>query len=69
MENNIIKIFLTSPLEQFVIYPIVPLRVGILDISITNGLIISLLIFLATVVFGLALTSDKSFKIIPIFWK
>jgi len=69
MENNIINIFFTSPLEQFVIYPIVPLRVGIIDISITNGLIISLLIIIATVIFGLSLLSDKSFKIIPSHWQ
>jgi ATP synthase subunit 6 len=69
MKNTIINMFFTSPLEQFVIYPIIPLRVGIIDISITNGLVISLLIILATIVFALSLVSGNSFKIIPNYWQ
>lgn len=61
--------FLTSPLEQFVVHPIIPLRVGIIDISITNGLIISLLIIFATIIFALSLTFERSFKIIPSYWQ
>jgi len=46
------KTFLTSPLEQFEIYPFITINLGIFDVSITNQTIILLLVLFFVVFFS-----------------
>ena len=59
------KIF--SPLEQFEILPIIPIQLGSLDFSITNEVVILLVIFfLLTSLFYFSVKeSDSTLYIIP----
>lgn len=61
--------YLGNVVEQFQYYPIIPLRLGSFDISVTNGLIISGLIIFATIVFALVFVFDINNKIIPRYWQ
>ena len=58
--------FLSSPLEQFQILPIIPINIGIFDFSITNASII-LAIGLGSFVFVLysLLSEEGNFYIVP----
>lgn len=63
------KIF--SPLEQFEILPIIPIQLGSLDFSITNEVVILLVIFfLLTSLFYFSVKeSDSTLYIIPHRWQ
>jgi ATP synthase subunit 6 len=63
-------IFISSPLEQFQVLPILPLQLGIIDLSITNETIILLVLFVMTsfYVFSI-LGEDGSFHIVPNRWQ
>ncbi len=67
MLNNI---FISSPLEQFLVVPIIPIQYGIFDFSITNETIILIIIFFLTISFILSLVKeDNTFYIIPNRWQ
>jgi ATP synthase subunit 6 len=58
--------FLLSPLEQFQIFPLIPIRIGNLDVSFTNGNLITVLAILTFVVMiNMLISSKASFYIIP----
>lgn len=62
--------FFTSPLEQFQIYPILPIRLGFIDISITNQVIILGLILFLLSIFSLSLISKSlSLSFFPNRWQ
>jgi len=64
------KIFMSSPLEQFQVVPILPIQYGIFDFSITNETIILIIIFFLTISFILSLVKeDNTFYIIPSRWQ
>jgi len=59
---KIFKVFLFSPLEQFQILPLIPIRFGNFDISFTNGnliIIIALTSFILLI--KMMLSSKESF--------
>jgi len=62
--------FLTSPLEQFQIIPLIPLRLDNFDISFTNG---SLIILIALgsfiLLLEMLLSPNKSFYMVPSRWQ
>ena len=61
---------LLSPLEQFQILPLIPIRFGDLDISFSNGNLVTLtLIFILTFFIHLLLSSRASFYIVPSRWQ
>jgi len=67
MLNNI---FISSPLEQFLVVPIIPIQYGIFDFSITNETIILIIVFFLTISFILSLIKeDNTFYIIPNRWQ
>jgi ATP synthase subunit 6 len=62
--------FLLSPLEQFQIIPLIPIRLGDLDISFTNGNLITLIAILTFIFLMNKLLSSKgSFYIVPSRWQ
>jgi ATP synthase subunit 6 len=65
--------FFYSPLEQFQILPIIPIKFWIFDFTITNGTIIILLIIFITLTFGLSLLQFKNnsyhLSVIPGAWQ
>ena len=62
--------FLTSPLEQFQILPLLPIRLGNIDISFTNGdLIICIAISSFLLLMELLLSPNKSFYMVPSRWQ
>jgi ATP synthase subunit 6 len=64
------KIFVSSPLEQFTVFPIIPIQYGIIDLSLTNEVIILVIIFLSTIAFILSLfKKDNTFRIVPNRWQ
>ena len=66
------KYFFTSPLEQFEIYPLIPIHLGFIDLSITNQTIILFLIlfFIYNLFFAILLKRDSSeIYIIPTRWQ
>jgi F0F1-type ATP synthase membrane subunit a len=57
---------LSSPLEQFQILPLIPVRLGDFDISFTNASLIIILGLLLTVfVMFLLMENDTSAQIVP----
>ena len=60
-----------SPLEQFEILPLLVLKFGFLDLSITNQTILLILIFFFVVVtfFSLLKLSDNSLFVVPTRWQ
>lgn len=61
---------LISPLEQFQVIPLIPLKVGVLDLSITNVTII--LIILIFIVFSISeslKSTDSTLRMIPNAWQ
>jgi len=61
--------FISSPLEQFQVLPIIPIKLGIIDLSITNETIIILLLVLLTTIYIFSLIGkDQTFHIIPNRW-
>ena len=59
-----------SPLEQFSILPIIPITFGTIDLSITNEVVIMLLVFGFLMTFIKALLiKDNTFYIIPNRWQ
>ena len=64
------KIFISSPLEQFLVVPIIPIQYGIFDFSITNETIILIIVFFLTISFIFSLVKeDNTFSIIPNRWQ
>lgn len=65
------EILFNSPLEQFQVFPLIPLVFGIFDFSITNETIILIvLLFFSIVLFlGLVNKKDQTFYIIPTKWQ
>jgi len=65
------KIFITSPLEQFQVLPIIPIYFNFIDFSITNETIILLLIFglSVTIFLGLVKSTDNTLYVIPTRWQ
>jgi ATP synthase subunit 6 len=62
--------FLLSPLEQFQIFPLIPVRLGDLDISFTNGNLITLLAILILILLtNTLLSASGNFYIIPSRWQ
>ncbi len=63
--------FLTSPLEQFQVLPIIPIYFGNIDISITNETVILTLIIIFSLLFICSVVNnkDKSFYLIPTVWQ
>jgi len=62
--------FISSPLEQFQVLPILPIKLGIIDLSITNETIIILLLLLLTTLYVFSLLgNDQTFHIIPNRWQ
>lgn len=62
--------FFYSPLEQFSVLPIVPVTFGIFDLSLTNEVVIMLLVFGYLITFIKSLTvKDGTFYIIPNRWQ
>jgi F-type H+-transporting ATPase subunit a len=62
--------FITSPLEQFQILPLIPFFFASLDFSITNSTIIILIgLFFITMVLSSLLLKDNSFYILPSRWQ
>ena len=62
--------FLLSPLEQFQILPLIPIRLGNFDISFTNGnLIIILALASFMLLINMLLSSKKSFYMVPSRWQ
>jgi len=62
--------FISSPLEQFQVLPIIPIKLGIIDLSITNETIIILLLVLLTTIYIFSLIGkDQTFHIIPNRWQ
>ena len=63
--------FFTSPLEQFQVLPLISLYLGFFDLSLTNEVIILLLIAFFTFVlfFSLIKTNDKTYYIVPNRWQ
>lgn len=59
--------FITSPLEQFQIIPIIPIQFGIIDISLTNqtAIIFLLLLLTSSLSFFVLGGKDKTFYLIP----
>lgn len=68
---NSIQLIISSPLEQFQILPIIPFKVGFMDFSITNEVVILFLVFgMATLLLS-AMSSEKdgSLLLIPSRWQ
>ena len=62
--------FLISPLEQFQILPLIPIRFGNLDISFTNGdLIIIIALGSFMLLIKMLLSSKESFFMVPSRWQ
>ena len=62
--------FLLSPLEQFQILPLIPIRFGNLDISFTNGnLIILIALGGYLTLMTMLLSSKGSFYLVPSRWQ
>jgi ATP synthase subunit 6 len=62
--------FLVSPLEQFQIFPLIPVRLGHLDVSFTNGnSITSIALILFILLMSTLLSSKGTFYIIPSRWQ
>jgi len=61
----------TSPLEQFQVLPIFSINLGFIDISVTNEVIILLLIafFSLVLFFSLVKTNDNTYFIVPNRWQ
>lgn len=61
----------TSPLEQFQVLPLFSINLGFIDISVTNEVIILLLIAFFTLVlfFSLVKTNDNTYFIVPNRWQ
>ena len=66
-----LNFFLTSPLEQFRVLPLISLNFGGLDVSFTNETLILVLVFFISIVFfsSVVKQEDKSFFIIPNRWQ
>lgn len=66
-----LNFFLTSPLEQFRVLPLISLNFGGLDVSFTNETLILVLVFFISIVFfsSVVKQEDKSFFIIPSRWQ
>jgi len=66
-----LNFFLTSPLEQFRILPLITFNVGGFDFSFTNETLILVLIFFISIVFfsSAVKQEDKTFFIIPNRWQ
>lgn len=64
------KLYFFSPLEQFQVLPILPIKFGIIDLSLTNEVVILLLVFFltSTLLYSL-LNKDNSFYLIPNRWQ
>lgn len=60
---------LTSPLEQFEIVPLLPMRLGTMDLSMTNSAIRRFAAFAVLLVFGLLLTAVGNGFIVPSRWQ
>jgi len=64
------NIIMLSPLEQFQVIPVIPLKFGAIDLSITNVTIIMGVMLFIVVLFTQALKSkDGTYKIIPNSWQ
>lgn len=64
------NIIMLSPLEQFQVIPVIPLKFGAIDFSITNVTIIMGVMLFIVVLFTQALKSkDGTYKIIPNAWQ
>jgi ATP synthase subunit 6 len=62
--------FITSPLEQFQILPLVPFNFFIFDFSITNSTIIIFIgLFFIALILSSLLLKDNSFYILPSRWQ
>jgi len=62
--------FLPSPLEQFSIYPLVPLRFSNFDISFTNGNLITLIALGSFILLiNMLLSSKSTFFMVPSRWQ
>lgn len=62
--------FNLSPLEQFQIIPLINLRfASFLDFSITNAVVIAVIVVIVTILFGTLLLTRNSYKIIPGYWQ
>jgi hypothetical protein len=62
--------FITSPLEQFQILPLVPFNFFIFDFSITNSTIIIFIgLFFIVLILSSLLLKDNSFYILPSRWQ
>jgi F0F1-type ATP synthase membrane subunit a len=62
--------FITSPLEQFQILPLIPFLFAGLDFSITNSTIIILIgLFFITMILSSLLLKDNSLYVLPSRWQ
>jgi ATP synthase subunit 6 len=61
---------LFSPLEQFQVLPIIPFRIGVIDISITNeAVIIFILFFFSFLLIFTLLNSNSTLNAVPNRWQ
>lgn len=58
-----------SPLEQFEVYPLIPLRRGTLDLSFTNASLLRVLSVALLVVGGLLLRAEGGGQLVPSRWQ
>ena len=58
-----------SPLEQFEVFPLIPLRRGTLDLSFTNASLLRVLSVALLVVGGLLLTAEGEGRLVPSRWQ
>lgn len=64
------QLFFFSPLEQFQVLPILPIKLGFIDLSLTNEVVILALVFFLTVtLLSSLLHKDNSFYLIPNRWQ
>jgi len=66
-----LNFFLSSPLEQFRVLPLITFNFGGLDFSFTNETLILVLVFFISMVFfsSVVKQEDKTFFIIPSRWQ
>lgn len=59
-----------SPLEQFQVIPVVPLKIGALDLTISNVTIITIvMIFIVNLFLQALLAKDGTYKVLPNAWQ
>lgn len=59
-----------SPLEQFQVIPVIPLKIGALDLTISNVTIITIVMIFIVSLFLQALTAkDGTYKVLPNAWQ